>query len=134
MESFTYTISHDLRAPLRALAGFSRMLLEDYGSALGRTGRRVLAKISAAAKKMDALILDLLDYSRVTRQEVKIEAVDLDQLVGDILRQMDPEIRERQAERPRRRPLPVVLGHALTLEPDAHEPPVQRDQVRRARG
>jgi signal transduction histidine kinase len=115
MESFTYTISHDLRAPLRALAGFSRMLLEDYGSVLGATGNEYIAKISAAAKKMDALILDLLDYSRVTRQEVKIEPVDLNQLVADVLRQMDPEIRERQAEVLVDRPLPTVLGHALTL-------------------
>jgi signal transduction histidine kinase len=115
MESFTYTISHDLRAPLRALAGFSRMLLEDYGAALGPTGSDYIAKISVAAKKMDALILDLLDYSRVTRQEIRIEPVDLDQLVAEVLRQMEPELRERGAEVVIEKPLPAVQGHALTL-------------------
>jgi signal transduction histidine kinase len=115
MESFTYTISHDLRAPLRALAGFSRMLLEDYASAVGTTGTEYITKISAAAKKMDALILDLLDYSRVTRQDVQIEPVNLEVLTTDTLRQMEAEIRERQAEVVVEKPLPVVLGHALTL-------------------
>jgi signal transduction histidine kinase len=115
LESFTYTISHDLRAPLRAMAGFSRMLLEDFGTSLGPTGTEYASKIFVAAKRMDALILDLLDYSRVTRQDVKIEAVDVAALASDLVRQMEPEIRERQADVAIEGPLPRVLGHPLTL-------------------
>jgi signal transduction histidine kinase len=115
LESFTYTISHDLRAPLRAMSGFSRALLEDYGSQLEPGGREFAYRISMAAKKMDSLILDLLDYSRLTRQEVKIERVDLEQLAGDVLRQVETEIRERRATVVLERPLPPVLGHTLTL-------------------
>jgi signal transduction histidine kinase len=116
LESFTYTISHDLRAPLRAMAGFSRMLIDDYGPALDDPGREILQRITTAAQKMDALILDLLDYSRLTRQDVKVEPLDLDGLMGEILRQLESEIRERGAEVVVERPLPRVLGHPLTLQ------------------
>ncbi len=115
LESFTYTISHDLRAPLRAMSGFSRALLEDYGTQLDPGGREFAVRISTAAKKMDSLILDLLDYSRLTRQEVKIERVDLEPLASDVLRLLEPEIRERRASITLERPLPSVLGHSLTL-------------------
>jgi signal transduction histidine kinase len=115
LESFTYTISHDLRAPLRAMSGFSRALLEDYGSNLDPGGREFATRISSAAKKMDSLILDLLDYSRLTRQEVKIERVELEPLANEVVRQMETEARERRATVVLERPLPAVLGHALTL-------------------
>jgi signal transduction histidine kinase len=115
LESFTYTISHDLRAPLRAMSGFSRALLEDYGGHLDPGGREFALRISMAAKKMDSLILDLLDYSRLTRQEVKIDRVELEPLATDVLRVMEPEIRERRATVVLERPFPAVLGHALTL-------------------
>jgi signal transduction histidine kinase len=115
LESFTYTISHDLRAPLRAMSGFSRALLEDYGSSLDPGGREFATRISSAAKKMDSLILDLLDYSRLTRQEVKIERVELEPLASEVVRQMEAEARERRATVVLERPLPAVLGHALTL-------------------
>jgi len=115
LESFTYTISHDLRAPLRAMSGFSRALLEDYGSQLDPAGREFALRISIAAKKMDSLILDLLDYSRLTRQEVKIDRVELEPLATEVLRQMEAEIRERRASVVLDRPFPVVLGHSLSL-------------------
>jgi signal transduction histidine kinase len=115
MESFTYTISHDLRAPLRAMAGFSRALIEDYGASLGPTGIEFAMRIATAARKMDALILDLLDYSRLTRQDVKIEPVNLDQLMADVLRGLEGEIRERHAEIVVEPTLPRVLGHSVTL-------------------
>lgn len=115
LESFTYTISHDLRAPLRAMAGFSRMILEDFGANLGPAGCEYATKIFIAAKRMDALILDLLDYSRVTRQEVKIEPVDLEALVADVLRNMEPEIRERKAEIVVEKPLPGALGNSMMV-------------------
>ena len=115
LESFTYTISHDLRAPLRAMAGFSRMLLEDFGTTLGPTGSEYASKIFVAAKRMDALILDLLDYSRVTRQDVKIEPVDVAALAADLVRQMEPEIREREADVAIEGPLPPLRGHSVTL-------------------
>ncbi|RPH45113.1 MAG: HAMP domain-containing protein [Planctomycetota bacterium] len=115
LESFTYTISHDLRAPLRAMAGFSRMLIEDYGHRLDPAGREYIDRISAGARRMDDLIQDLLAYSRLTRQEVKIERIDLDVLLEEVLIEMQEEIVERRAKIEVDRPLPVVMGHPLTL-------------------
>jgi signal transduction histidine kinase len=116
LESFTYTISHDLRAPLRAMAGFSRMLLEDYGHRLDSGGREYVERISAGARRMDDLIQDLLAYSRLTRQEVKIERIDLEGLLEDVMIQMEDEIGQRGAKIEVERPLCPVVGHALTLQ------------------
>src|SRR5450759_1440176 len=94
LEAFSYSASHDLRAPLRALDGFSLALLEDYGEQLDDTGRDYLARLRAAAQRMGQLIDDLLMLSRVTRREMVREKVDLSALARDILadlRQAEPE-------------------------------------------
>ncbi len=77
LESFTYSVSHDLRAPLRALGGFSAALLEDCGDSLGETGRGYAERIMAASDQMAKLIDDLLDLSRISRAELHLEPVDL---------------------------------------------------------
>jgi PAS domain S-box-containing protein len=77
LESFTYSIAHDLRAPLRALGGFSAALLEDYADSLGETGRGYAQHIIDASDQMAQLIDDLLNLSRVTRAEVHLQLVDL---------------------------------------------------------
>ena len=77
LEAFTYSVSHDLRAPLRALSGFSDALVEDYGDRLDETGRGYAGSIKAASERMAALIDDLLQLSRVSRADMNLEPVDL---------------------------------------------------------
>ena len=93
LEAFGYSVSHDLRAPLRSMAGFSQMLLEDYGDALDETGKDYLRRIRAASGRMGDLIDDLLYLSRVSRKEMRREEVDLSALtsrVAEDLRRREP--------------------------------------------
>jgi PAS domain S-box-containing protein len=77
LEAFTYSVSHDLRAPLRALSGYGNALLEDYGDQLDEAGRGYAARIMAASERMASLIDDLLHLSRVSRALINMERVDL---------------------------------------------------------
>ena len=85
LESFAYSISHDLRAPLRAIDGFSRFVIEDYEQNLNPEGTKYLNLIRKNAKKMDQLITDILALSRATRGEYKVTNVDMTRLVKSIL-------------------------------------------------
>lgn len=85
LESFAYSVSHDLRAPLRAIDGFSRVLTERYGERLDDSGRDYLARVRKAAARMGELIDALLKISRVTRGELKIERVDLSRMAHEIV-------------------------------------------------
>jgi signal transduction histidine kinase len=115
LESFAYTISHDLRAPLRGMQGFSHALLEDYGERLDETGRDFARRIAAAAERLDALIQDLLTYSRLTHIDVRMEKVPLEEVVNQVLRDMAPEIRERKAQVRMAERLPPVRAHRVML-------------------
>lgn len=95
LEAFSYSVSHDLRAPLRSIDGFSQALLEDYTDRLDAEGKDYLQRVRAASKRMAQLIDDLLGLSRVTRSEMHREAVDLSSMVQTIL--MD--LRKTQPER-----------------------------------
>lgn len=85
MESFSYSVSHDLRAPLRAIDGFSKILAEDYTEVLDGEGKRLLGIISDNSKQMAELIDDLLAFSRVSRKEVKKTTFDMSELVQGII-------------------------------------------------
>ncbi|MDD5171332.1 MAG: ATP-binding protein, partial [Syntrophales bacterium] len=94
LEAFSYSVSHDLRAPLRGIDGFSQALLEDYQDKLDDTGRNYLERIRKATQRMGFLIDDLLKLSRVTRTEFHRESVDLSRIVRSIaetLRQNNPQ-------------------------------------------
>jgi signal transduction histidine kinase len=80
LEAFTYSVSHDLRAPLRAVDGFSRFVLEDYENKLDSEGKRLLNLIRSNIQKMDQLITDLLALSRVTRCELNFSGIDMTQM------------------------------------------------------
>ena len=93
LEAFSYSISHDLRAPLRSVDGFSHALLEDYSGKLDAEGEDNLKRIRAASQRMGQLIDDMLRLSRVTRNEMEIRAVDLSalvRLIGAELREAEP--------------------------------------------
>ena len=116
LESFAYSVSHDLRAPLRAMQGFSQALLEDYAPKLDAEGKEYALRIDASAQRMETLIQDLLGYSRLSRSEIKLKPVNLDSAVEGILTQLDVEIREKDAHISVEKPLPEVLSHSTTLE------------------
>jgi light-regulated signal transduction histidine kinase (bacteriophytochrome) len=85
LEAFSYSVSHDLRAPLRAIDGFSRMLIEEYEAALPENAQRFLNLIQSNTKRMSDLINDLLAFSRIGRKAIQVENVDMNQLVHEVL-------------------------------------------------
>jgi PAS domain S-box-containing protein len=97
LEAFSYSVSHDLRGPLRAIDGFSQALLEDCGAALDEVGRDHLARVRRAAQRMGHLIDDLLKLSRVARADLAIEPVDLSALAETILGGLATTEPERRA-------------------------------------
>jgi signal transduction histidine kinase len=115
LEAFAYSISHDLRAPLRAMQGFSLALLEDYGDRLDEAGRRYAQRVITAARTMDRLIDDLLAYSRLARAELRLVPLDLGRLMRSSLGQLDGEVQGRAAHITVAEPLPAVVGHGATL-------------------
>ncbi|MDQ3863642.1 MAG: CHASE domain-containing protein, partial [Actinomycetota bacterium] len=95
LEAFSYSVSHDLRAPLRTIDGFSQILQEDYEEVLDEEGMDYLARVRAASRHMATLIDDLLDLSRVGRRPLRREPVNLSRLATGIIE----ELRESQSER-----------------------------------
>jgi signal transduction histidine kinase len=87
LESFSYSLAHDVRAPLRHIQGFSEALLEDYGQALPPEARRYVDSILSAIRRLDALTRDILDYSKVVSKPVQLIPLDLENLLGEILSQ-----------------------------------------------
>ena len=110
LEAFSYSVSHDLRAPLRAIDGFSQVLVEDYAAQLDDEGRDYLGRIRAASQRMSQLIDDLLRLSRVTRSDLHRARIDLTGLAKEVLQDL--------ASREPRRELTTVVAEGLLLEAD----------------
>ncbi len=85
LDSFSYSVSHDLRAPLRAVTGFAEMLEADYASVLDEAGRRLLSRISANAARMGKLIDDLLAFSKLGRKEIQRKTIEMGALVSTVI-------------------------------------------------
>ena len=110
LETFSYSVSHDLRAPLRSIDGFSQVLLEEHGDQLGAKGQDYLRHVRSSAQRMAQIIDDLLKLSRVERTELHRESVDLSRLcrrVGDVLAKADPD-----------RSVGFIVEHGLVAEGD----------------
>jgi PAS domain S-box-containing protein len=84
LEAFCYSVSHDLRAPLRGIDGFSQALLDDYADRLDDTGKQYLQRVRAGAQRMAALIDDLLTLSRITRAELERQSIDLSEMASSV--------------------------------------------------
>jgi len=113
LEAFSYTVSHDLRAPLRAMQGFAQLLLAEYAEKLGERGRDFLRRISNSAVRLDQLILEVLTYSRIGRDERGFQPVDLDKLFNEVTT-THLSICESGAEIRVDHPLKTVVGsHAM---------------------
>jgi len=98
LDAFAYSVSHDLRAPLRSIDGFSQVLLEDYGAQLDDGGRDSLHRVRAASQRMATLIDDLLKLARVTRTEMRTERVDLTGMARDIVGEIQRTTPDRQVD------------------------------------
>lgn len=98
LEAFTYSVSHDLRAPLRSIDGFSQALIEDYPDKLDEQGKDYLQRVRSATQRMGVLIDDLLSLSRVTRGEMRPETVDLSALTRSIAKELQETQPERQVD------------------------------------
>jgi signal transduction histidine kinase len=98
LESFSYSVSHDLRAPLRHISAFSQMLNEDHGSKMDAEGQRLLSRIQTAVKNMGQLIDDLLKMAQIGRKELVRSATDLNLVLKEVLADIEPECKGRQID------------------------------------
>lgn len=98
LEAFSYSVSHDLRAPLRAIDGFSEILSQEYAQELDQRGKDYLQRVRKAAQKMGQLIDDLLNLSRIARAEIRFQDVDLSAMAADVLRELEQQEPEREVE------------------------------------
>jgi len=89
LESFSYSVAHDLRSPLRAVSGYTKMLMDDYGAIVDEEGNRLLSKIASNGRRMDTLIEDLLTFSKLGRKQVRKGVVDMQFLFKDVLTKID---------------------------------------------
>lgn len=96
LEAFSYSVSHDLRAPLRSVDGFSQVLLEDYSDKLDAAGQQYLGRIRRATQNMSNLIDDLLNLSKLTRSEVNAQPVNLSEIATEILAELHQNDAERE--------------------------------------
>uniref|UniRef100_UPI00257CC5DB sensor histidine kinase n=1 Tax=Candidatus Borrarchaeum sp. TaxID=2846742 RepID=UPI00257CC5DB len=110
LETFSYSVSHDLRAPLRSISGFSQALLEDYLDLLDREGQDYLQRVRAASIRMSELIDALLGLSRITRRELRYETVDLSEIAHEIVMELQEAEPERQ--------LKFIITPGLTADCD----------------
>ncbi|HWQ90863.1 MAG TPA: chemotaxis protein CheB [Clostridia bacterium] len=110
LEAFSYSLGHDLRAPLRTMKGYAELLAEGHGSQLDARGRDFLERISSAASRMDTLVQDVLSYTQVLRVNTPLAPVNLDKLVREII-QTYPEFQPPQVELEIEGTLPVVEAH-----------------------
>ncbi len=116
MEAFIYSVSHDLRAPLRAMISFSDILLTSYRDKLDDEGCEYLQRISKSSRYMDSLTNDLLHYSRLSRWDFVQSEVDLEACVATVLYNFHSEIERCKAKIDIKKPLPVLLAHSGPLE------------------
>ena len=106
LEAFSYSVSHDLRAPLRSIDGFSLALLEEYNHQLDKVGKDYLNRVRSASQRMGQIIDDLLSLSRISRRELKKEKVNLSEIAERIVSKLEERDTDRKVD--------VVIGHKVS--------------------
>ena len=114
LESFSYTVSHDLRSPLRAMHSCAELVLQDYGTNLELEGQALLGRIIQAAKRMDALTRELLNYSQITRSEIRCDPMNLEVLLAEVI-ELNPALKAPGVELVMETPFEKCLGHESLL-------------------
>ena len=114
LEAFSYSIAHDMRAPLRAMQGFAAILEQQYASQLDATARSYLQRLVTASGRMDRLIVDILNYSKVVRGELDLGPVDVQKLIGTIVESY-PNLDASRADIQIEGTLPMVLANEAAL-------------------
>ncbi len=115
LESFAYSVSHDLRAPLRTMQGFAHALLQNFGDALPPEAVDYARRIISSGRQSEQLITDLLAYSRLSFEKIEVKAVELDVVVAQALEQVHADVVESGARISFTRGLPVALGNQTAL-------------------
>ena len=115
LEAFVYSIAHDLRAPLRAMEGFSSLLVEEAGAALSETGRRYADRINKSAQFMDALLLDLLALSQISQRSIQLAPLSLETIVQSVVSRLEGDAQKKNARVEILSPWTTVLAHESTL-------------------
>lgn len=115
LEAFTYTVAHDLRAPLRGMQGLAEALLEDYRDILDELGQEYAQQIVNSGQQLEELIEDLLAYSRLSRTELSLQVLDLDSAVAEAIAMVKADAKSRAAQISVQSPLPAVIAHRVTL-------------------
>jgi PAS domain S-box-containing protein len=113
LETFSYTLAHDLRAPARAVTGYCEVMLEDFGEDLSDEMRRAIGKIVQASRRMEMLTHDLLEFSRISRQEIALQTVNIGPIVEELTALSPPSVRKAITICT---PLHPVLGHRGLLQ------------------
>lgn len=116
LEAFSYSISHDLRAPLRSMQGFAQILEDEYGKLLPEQARDFISRIIKSSRYMDQLLCDLLEYSRLSQSEVKNHPIDMEPALDEVLNSIQKEILDKNARIDVRRPLASVQGNQSILK------------------
>lgn len=114
LEAFSYSIAHDMRAPLRAMQGFADLLNAEHAAGLDEEARDYLRRIAGAANRMDALILDILNYSKVGNGELPLGPVDVERMVLEIAGTY-PALQPERADIVVRGPIPLVFANDAAL-------------------
>ncbi|WP_293261427.1 MULTISPECIES: CHASE3 domain-containing protein [unclassified Microcoleus] len=115
LEAFTYTVAHDLRAPLRGMQGLAEALLEDYRELLDELGQEYAQQIVNSGQQLEDLIQDLLAYSRLSRTDLSLQVLDLESAVAEAIAMVQADAKSSGAQISVRSPAIAVIAHRVTL-------------------
>jgi signal transduction histidine kinase len=116
LESLSFVVSHDLRAPLRAIKGFTNALREDYGHLYDQEGKDYAKRVVEGVNRMEAMLAALLAWSRIGRGELAVEKIELESQLASLSKQWHPQMQARDAQLEIVRPLPAVMANSALCE------------------
>lgn len=115
VDAFTHSVAHDLRAPLRAMDGFAKVLRDEFGEQLGERGRDYVDRILKSAHRMDELVTDLLEFWRLARMRIQPHSINAEDILNSVVENLAPDLASHRIRVQRAAPLPMVNGHPECL-------------------